>query len=117
MNIDGLSTATIEAFVNMGIIGSFRDFYHINEHMEEIIALEGFGQKSYDNLWQAIENSRNSPNFIQAGQKNKIFNFVAPVQLTKRRTSAQCTPFQLCRSVFSGLFGSIFAAAGQLTVA
>ena len=58
MNIDGLSTATIEAFVNMGIIGSFRDFYHINEHMEEIIALEGFGQKSYDKLWQAIENSR-----------------------------------------------------------
>ena len=58
MNIVGLSTATIETLINEGIISSFKDFYHINDHMEKIVALEGFGQKSYDKLWEAIENSR-----------------------------------------------------------
>ncbi len=58
MNIVGLSTATIETLINEGIIGNFKDFYHINDHKEKIESLDGFGKKSYKKLWQAIENSR-----------------------------------------------------------
>ena len=48
----------------------------------------------------AIENSRNSPNFIQTRHKNKIFDFVAQVQLLKRRTYSQSKPFQIRRGPF-----------------
>ncbi len=58
MNIVGLSTATIETLINEGFIRDFKDFYHINDHKEKIELLEGFGKKSYEKMWQAIENSR-----------------------------------------------------------
>ena len=58
MNIVGLSTATIETLINEGFIQNFKDFYHINDYKEKIEALDGFGRKSYEKLWQAIENSR-----------------------------------------------------------
>lgn len=60
MNIVGMSTATIEAFVSMGFIHEFRDFYKLHEHKEKIIALEGFGEKSYQKLIEAIEASRDT---------------------------------------------------------
>ena len=58
MDIDGLSTASIAKLVEQGWIGSCTDIYHLNEHREEIIALEGFGVKSYEKLWASIERSR-----------------------------------------------------------
>lgn len=58
MNIIGLSTATIETLVNQGFIRSFKDFYHLNQHKEKIESLDGFGERSYTKLWDAIENSR-----------------------------------------------------------
>lgn len=68
MNIDGLSEATIEKFVQSGIIKELADLYHLEEHQEEIVAMEGFGKRSYDNLIKSIEESRNveMPNFIYA---------------------------------------------------
>ncbi len=58
MNIVGLSTATIETLINHGFIRHFKDFYHLDQHQHKIEALEGFGAKSYQKLWDAIENSR-----------------------------------------------------------
>ncbi len=58
MNIVGLSTATIETLVREGFIHSFRDFYHLDDHMEKITALEGFGERSYQKLHEAVEASR-----------------------------------------------------------
>lgn len=58
MNIVGLSTATIETLINEGFIRDFKDFYHLNDYKEKIEALEGFGKRSYEKIWQAIENSR-----------------------------------------------------------
>ncbi len=58
MNIVGLSTATIETLINEGIISDFKDFYHIDDYKDKIEALEGFGKRSYEKLWQAINNSR-----------------------------------------------------------
>ena len=68
MDIDGLSIQTILAFVNAGFVHEFYDIYHLSEHADEIREMEGFGQKSCDNLLAAIEKSRkvNPVNFIFA---------------------------------------------------
>ena len=58
MNIDGLSEKTIEKFVDMGFIKEFADIYKLNRYEEEITGLEGFGTKSYQKLWKAIEESK-----------------------------------------------------------
>ncbi len=58
MNIDGLSEATLEKFIQRGILKSFADLYHIKEYREEIVNMDGFGEKSYDNLYASIEKSR-----------------------------------------------------------
>lgn len=58
MNIDGLGEEIIEDFYNEGFLKSISDFYHLEEHKEEILRLEGFGQKSFDNMINAINNSK-----------------------------------------------------------
>lgn len=58
MNIDGLSSATLEKFVDMGWIKSFSDIYHLSDHKEEITTMDGFGEKSYEKIINAIEKSR-----------------------------------------------------------
>ena len=58
MNIIGMSTATIETLVDEGIIRNFSDFYHLDKFRDKIVSLEGFGEKSYQKLHEAIENSR-----------------------------------------------------------
>lgn len=58
MNIDGLSEATIEKIIGKGLLHEFPDFYHLKEHRFVLEQMEGFGEKSCDNLFQAIENSR-----------------------------------------------------------
>lgn len=58
MNISGLSEATLEKIIDLGIIKEFRDIYHLSEHKDEFIELEGQGEKSYAKLMKAIEKSR-----------------------------------------------------------
>ncbi len=58
MDIDGLSVETLLTFMNAGFIGEFSDIYHLPEHFDEIMAMEGFGKKSCENLGAAIEKSR-----------------------------------------------------------
>lgn len=58
MNIDGLSEATLEKFIDCGFLKELYDIYHIDRYREEIIGLEGFGEKSYDNMIASIEASR-----------------------------------------------------------
>ena len=50
LNVDGLSEATLEKFIQAGFIHEFADIFHLKQHEEEIVQMEGFGQKSYDNL-------------------------------------------------------------------
>jgi DNA ligase (NAD+) len=68
MDIDGLSIQTILKFMNKGFISQFADIYHLNEHMDIIKGMEGFGDKSYENMIKAIEKSRivKPVNFIYA---------------------------------------------------
>ena len=58
MNIDGLGDNTMEDFYNMGFIKDIMDIYTLKNHREDLIELEGFGNKSIDNLMIAIENSK-----------------------------------------------------------
>lgn len=58
MNIVGISTATIEEFVGRGYIRQFADLYHLDDYKDEIIQLEGFGEKSYEKMSEAINESR-----------------------------------------------------------
>lgn len=59
MNIEGLSEATLQRFVDEGLINKLSDIYDINKYKEEIISLEGFGVKSYEKLIASIDKSRN----------------------------------------------------------
>ncbi|HBP38969.1 MAG TPA: NAD-dependent DNA ligase LigA, partial [Clostridiales bacterium] len=58
MDIDGLSIQTLAKFINQRFISRFTDIYHLGRHADAIKQLPGFGEKSYDNLIQAIERSR-----------------------------------------------------------
>ena len=60
MNIDGLGERIIEDFYNMGFINSISDIYLLANHKEDLIELEGFGEKSVNNLLESIENSKNN---------------------------------------------------------
>lgn len=60
LNIDGLSEATIEKFINLGWLNSIKDIYHLSYHENEMKALEGFGKKSVAKLLSSIEKSRNT---------------------------------------------------------
>lgn len=60
MNIDGLGDRIIEDFYNMNFINDFTDIYKLKNYREALIELEGFGNKSVDNLIDAIENSKNN---------------------------------------------------------
>lgn len=58
MNIDGLSEMTLEKFIGHGLIHSLADIFRIQEHREAIVNLEGFGEKSFQNLAESVERAR-----------------------------------------------------------
>ena len=60
MNIDGLGEAIIEDFYNMGLITRIEDIYNLKDKKEDLIELEGFGNKSVDNLLTSIEASKSN---------------------------------------------------------
>ena len=60
MNITGFGDAIIEDFYNRGYLKSVLDFYHLGNYKEELMELEGFGNKSINNLLLEIENSKNN---------------------------------------------------------
>lgn len=58
MNIDGISEQTIARFVNMGWISEYADFYDLELHALELSTLEGFGQKSTNNILSSVDKAR-----------------------------------------------------------
>ena len=55
LNIDGFSEATLEKFIGAGFIHEFADLFHLEDHKEAIMEMEGFGEKSYENLIASIK--------------------------------------------------------------
>ena len=60
MNIDGLSEATLEKFILKGFIKDFGDIFEIGRYREEIVNMDGFGEKSFDNLMASLERARHT---------------------------------------------------------
>ncbi|MDD7219833.1 MAG: NAD-dependent DNA ligase LigA [Clostridia bacterium] len=58
MNIDGLSEATLEKFIARGFIHDFGDIFEIEKHKEEIVKMEGFGEKSFENLRNSLDKAK-----------------------------------------------------------
>ena len=72
MNIDGLSEATLEKFILKGFIKDFGDIFEIGKYREEIVNMEGFGEKSFDNLMASLERARHTtlpPAAVQSGDR------------------------------------------------
>ena len=66
MNIDGLSEATLTKMIDQGFLSELYDLYTLSEYREAIVEMEGFGEKSYNNLMKSIDKSRQTtlPRFI-----------------------------------------------------
>lgn len=60
MNIEGLSEATLEKFIQHGYIKDYTDIFHLDRYEDQIKNMDGFGEKSYVNLQNSIENARNT---------------------------------------------------------
>ncbi|PWM33428.1 MAG: DNA ligase (NAD(+)) LigA [Clostridiales bacterium] len=58
-NIDGLSEATLEKFLARGFLHTYADLFHLDRHRDEIVEMDGFGEKSYQNLMNSLEKARN----------------------------------------------------------
>ena len=59
MNIEGLSEMTLEKLIGRGMIKELADLFHLEKYREEIIEMEGFGVKSFENMLAAVEKARN----------------------------------------------------------
>lgn len=60
MDIEGLSEATLEKLIGWGWLHSYEDIYSLDQYAREIVCMEGFGEKSWNNLWDAIQRSRDT---------------------------------------------------------
>lgn len=58
MNIEGLSQASLEKFIQNGFVTSYLDIYEIEKFRDRILEMEGFGEKSYTKLLESIEKSK-----------------------------------------------------------
>ncbi|MBR1739076.1 MAG: NAD-dependent DNA ligase LigA [Ruminococcus sp.] len=60
MNIVGMASSTIKTFVENGFLRQLSDFYHLDSHRDRIVALEGFGERSYQQIAEAVSASRST---------------------------------------------------------
>ena len=58
MNIEGISIATVEKFISLSFIKEYADLYKLSRYKDDIIELDGFGEKSYKNIIDSIEEKR-----------------------------------------------------------
>ena len=68
MNMEGLSEETLKKFLEKGFVENYPDLFRLEKHQAEITAMEGFGEKSYQNLIASVEKAKSAelPNFIYA---------------------------------------------------
>ena len=60
LNVDGLSEATLEKLISAGLLHSVADIFRLKDHREEIVSMEGLGDKSFEKLTAAIEKARDT---------------------------------------------------------
>ncbi|MBU0475232.1 MAG: NAD-dependent DNA ligase LigA [Bacteroidetes bacterium] len=96
MDIEGLGEAIINLFVDKGYLKSFADIYNLSKFEDELKSLEGFGEKSIDNLFDSIEKSKAQPfhkvlfaigiRYIGAGVARKLTNAFNTIKKLKDAT-------------------------------
>lgn len=86
-NIDGLSERTLEALISRGFLHTFKDIYHLKEHKNELIKIEGLGEKSVSSLLKSIEKSRDI----------KLENFISALGIPGIGLSASKTIANFCK--------------------
>jgi DNA ligase (NAD+) len=89
-NIDGLSEKTLEALISRGFLQTFKDIYHLNEHKNKLVKIEGLGEKSVSTLLKSIEKSRDI----------KLENFIAALGIPNIGLSAAKTISNACDGDF-----------------
>lgn len=94
MNIDGLSEATLEKFISLGYLHSFKDIYALSNYRDQLVKLDGFGPKSVEKLLLAIEKSRSV----------KLENFIAALGIEGIGLSASKTIAKHCNHDVYALF-------------
>jgi DNA ligase (NAD+) len=94
MNIDGLSEKTLETLISHGFLRKFRDIYHLSNHRQQLIHLDGYGQKSIEKLLKSIEDSRNV----------KLENFIAALGVPNIGLSAAKTVSKACNGNWNKLW-------------
>jgi DNA ligase (NAD+) len=61
LNVDGLGESTVEKFFELGIIRNFLDLYRLNEHREQILSIDGYGEKKLDKVLAGLEEAKKAP--------------------------------------------------------
>jgi len=99
MDIEGLGEAIINLFVDKGYLKSFVDIYNLPKIADELKSLEGFGQKSIDNLFASIEKSKIQPfhkvlfalgiRYVGAGVARKLTNAFKTIQNIKNKSAEE----------------------------
>lgn len=97
-NIDGLSERTLEALISRGFLHTFKDIYHLKEHKDKLIKIEGLGEKSVSSLLKSIEKSRDI----------KLENFINALGIPGVGLSASKTIANFCKGNICGLFNAFF---------
>ena len=97
-NIDGLSEKTLEALISRGFLRTFKDIYHLDEYKNELIKIEGLGEKSVSSLLKSIEKSRDI----------KLENFINALGIPGIGLSASKTIANFCKGDIYGLFNAFF---------
>lgn len=98
MAIDGLSEATLEKLISLNYINNFQSIYHLVDHRDQLIKLDGFGAKSVEKLLLAIEKSRNV----------KLENFIAALGIDGIGSSASKTIAEHFENKFDYLLDATF---------
>ena len=98
MDIKNLSEATLQDLISHGFIHNFKDIYHLSDHKQQLIRLDGFGKKSVEKLLTSIEDSRNV----------KLENFIAALGIPNIGLSASKTISQYCDGDYNGFISNWF---------
>lgn len=124
MNIDGLSEATLEKFIAKGFIHEFGDIFEIEKYRDEIVQMEGFGEKSFANLMESIGRAKKTelprvifalgiPNIGLANAKVICRQFGFDIERIRNLTEEELAEVDGIGPVIAGSFVAYFAKEGH----
>ena len=124
MNIDGLSEATLEKFIGKGFIHNLGDIFEIGKYKDEIVTMEGFGEKSFQNLMESLEKAKKTelprviyalgiPNIGLANAKMICKEFAYDMEKIRHLTEEELARVDGIGPVIAKSFVDYFAKEGR----